>query len=56
LIRISDHEWWDDSKRLHEFGAYAVPRIVEAHGWPWAFCGVSIGPALGILAIRRMRR
>ena len=36
----------------------AVPRIVEAKawGWPWAFCGLSIGPALGIVAIRRLAR
>jgi hypothetical protein len=34
----------------------AVPRIVDAHGWPWAFCALSLGPALGIVAIRRLRR
>ena len=33
----------------------AVPRIVDAQGWPWAFCALSIGPALGIVAIRRLR-
>jgi MFS family permease len=33
----------------------AVPGIVDAHGWPWAFAGLSLGPALGILAIRRLR-
>ena len=32
----------------------AVPVIVEAKDWPWAFCGLSIGPALGIVAIRRL--
>ena len=35
---------------------YAVPRIVEGPGWPWAFCALSIGPALGIVAIRRFAR
>jgi MFS family permease len=34
----------------------AVPRIVDARGWPWAFCALSLGPALGIAAIRRLRR
>jgi MFS family permease len=34
----------------------AVPRIVEAHGWPWAFCALSVGPWLGIVAIRRFSR
>jgi sugar phosphate permease len=33
----------------------AVPRIVDAQGWPWAFCVLSVGPALGIVAIRRLR-
>jgi sugar phosphate permease len=33
----------------------AVPRIVDAKGWPWAFCALSLGPALGIVAIRRLR-
>jgi len=32
----------------------AVPRIVDARGWPWAFCALSLGPALGIAAIRRL--
>jgi sugar phosphate permease len=35
---------------------YAVPRIVEGPGWPWAFCALAIGPALGIVAIRRFAR
>jgi sugar phosphate permease len=34
----------------------AVPRIADAHGWSWAFCGLTVGPALGILAIERLRR
>jgi MFS family permease len=34
----------------------AIPGIVEVKGWPWAFCGLSIGPALGIVAIRRLSR
>jgi MFS family permease len=33
-----------------------VPRIVEVKGWPWAFAGLALGPALGIAAVRRMGR
>jgi hypothetical protein len=33
----------------------AVPRIVDAQGWPWAFALLSLGPFLGIVAIRRLR-
>jgi len=33
----------------------AVPWIKEAKGWPWAFAGLAIGPALGIVAIRRLQ-
>jgi len=32
---------------------HLVPKIVEGPGWPWAFCLLSLGPALGIVAIRR---
>ena len=32
----------------------AVPAIVSAKGWPWAFAGLAIGPLLGIWAIRRL--
>ena len=35
---------------------HAVPRIVEGPGWPWAFCALAIGPALGILAIRNVTK
>jgi sugar phosphate permease len=35
---------------------HAVPRIVDGPGWPWAFCALAVGPALGILAIRRFTR
>jgi len=35
---------------------HAVPRIVEGPGWPWAFGLLAIGPALGIVAIRRFVR
>jgi MFS family permease len=35
---------------------HAVPRIVGGPGWPWAFCALSIGPALGIAAIRRLAK
>jgi len=34
----------------------AVPRIMEAHGWIWAFALLSIGPFLGIVAVRRFQR
>jgi sugar phosphate permease len=33
-----------------------VPRIVAGPGWPWAFCVLAIGPALGILAVTKLRR
>jgi MFS family permease len=32
----------------------AVPLIVQALGWPWVFAMLAIGPALGILSIRRL--
>jgi MFS family permease len=32
----------------------AVPAIVEAVGWRWAFPVLALGPALGILAIQRL--
>jgi sugar phosphate permease len=31
-----------------------VPVLVDACGWPWAFPILALGPAAGILAIRRM--
>jgi sugar phosphate permease len=34
----------------------AVPRVMDAHGWAWAFALLSIGPFLGILAVRRFQR
>ena len=33
-----------------------VPPVVRTVGWPWAFAFLAIGPALGILAIRRLHR
>ncbi len=33
-----------------------VPAIVDASGWRWAFPFLALGPAAGILAIRRLRR
>lgn len=33
-----------------------VPKIVEVAGWPWAFVGLVLGPALGILAIEQLAR
>jgi len=35
---------------------HAVPAIVQGPGWPWAFCALAVGPALGILAIRRLTK
>ena len=32
-----------------------VPRIAESWGWAWAFPILALGPALGIMAIRRLR-
>ena len=34
----------------------AIPELITVAGWPWAFCGLSIGPALGIVAIRRLSK
>jgi hypothetical protein len=31
-----------------------VPAIAQRVGWRWAFAVLSIGPALGIFAIRRL--
>jgi sugar phosphate permease len=31
-----------------------VPAFAEDHGWRWAFAMLSVGPALGIAAIRRL--
>lgn len=31
-----------------------VPYIVRIAGWPWAFALLAVGPALGILSIRRL--
>ncbi len=32
-----------------------VPAVVELAGWRWSFAALALGPALGILAIRRLR-
>ena len=32
-----------------------VPTIVRFAGWPWVFALLAMGPALGILAIRRLQ-
>ncbi|HLY11763.1 MAG TPA: MFS transporter [Planctomycetota bacterium] len=34
----------------------AVPRILDARGWAWAFALLAIGPYLGIAAIRRLEK
>ena len=33
-----------------------VPRIAALIGWPWAFVGLALGPAFGILAINRWQQ
>ncbi len=33
-----------------------VPPVVAAAGWAWAFVMLAVGPALGIVAIRRLQR
>ncbi len=33
---------------------HLVPELVEAFGWPWAFPVLALGPAAGIVAIRRL--
>jgi MFS family permease len=34
----------------------AVPLLVDAFGWPWAFPLLALGPAAGIASIQRLRR
>jgi len=34
----------------------AVPWLVDAFGWPWAFPILALGPAAGITSIQRLRR
>lgn len=34
----------------------AVPLVVRVFGWPWVFTMLSIGPAFGIMSIRRLAR
>ena len=34
----------------------AVPVLVDAVEWRWAFAGLAMGPALGIASIRRLER
>ncbi|MYB99410.1 MAG: MFS transporter, partial [Gemmatimonadetes bacterium] len=34
----------------------AVPSVTEAVGWRWTFAVLALGPAAGILAIRRFAR
>ena len=33
-----------------------IPPLVDAVGWQWAFPLLAIGPALGILSIRRLKQ
>ncbi len=33
-----------------------VPLVAEAAGWRWAFAGLAVGPALGVVAMVRLRR
>jgi MFS family permease len=39
---------------LTTFSIQLVPPLVELFGWRWAFPVLALGPALGILAIRRL--
>ena len=34
---------------------YAVPHWVDAMGWRYAFVPLSIGPAIGVLAMAKLR-
>jgi MFS family permease len=34
----------------------AIPHLVDAFGWPWAFPLLALGPAAGIASIRRLQR
>lgn len=34
----------------------AVPRMADWLGWQWSFGALALGPALGVLAIRRLQR
>jgi MFS family permease len=34
---------------------WLIPPIVAAVGWPWAFASLAVGPALGVLAMGRLR-
>jgi len=34
---------------------HLVPWLVERGGWRWAFAGLAIGPALGVVAMARLR-
>jgi sugar phosphate permease len=33
-----------------------VPLVADAVGWRWAFVPLAVGPALGTLSMRRLRR
>jgi hypothetical protein len=33
-----------------------IPALVRLAGWSWAFLALAIGPALGVLAMGRLRR
>jgi MFS family permease len=41
---------------LTAFTIQIVPLMADAVGWRWSFAVVAVGPALGILAIRRLTR
>jgi hypothetical protein len=34
---------------------WLVPPLVRRAGWPWAFAMLALGPALGVLAMGRLR-
>jgi MFS family permease len=35
---------------------WLIPVVVAALGWRWAFATLAIGPALGVVAMGRLRR
>ena len=41
---------------LTTFTIQAIPPVVLGAGWPWAFALLSVGPFLGIVAIRRLAK
>ncbi|HEX9819535.1 MAG TPA: MFS transporter [Methylomirabilota bacterium] len=40
---------------LTTLSIWLIPPIVAAVGWPWAFTTLAVGPALGVVAMARLR-